>query len=536
MNKERFVLLMCIFLLTTSYADTIPGGDVSGVWYAANSPYYIAGSITIPVSDTLIIEPGVLIDFLGNYSLTVNGFLNAVGTESDTIVFTADTTRTEWAGLHFMDAPDSSRLEYCVLENVWSTVHSVVYCYQSNPVIARCILRNGGSAMESGGLVMCNCSPAISYCTISGNYGTFGGGMRCYSGGTPTISHCTIAGNTVPTGTHGGGIAIESGSHPMLEGCTIIDNHALQGGGIAVIDGGSCTIMDCVIEADSAHGSGGLRRGGGIYMNSSGGTLAITNTYMHDCYCHDSAGGIFIETADNVSIERSILDHNRSDQVGAVYVADCANLLIDHCDVVNNASYIGIPGIMLDGATNLTLTNCIFRSQNGAHINFDTYSSALVSYSDFYDWVGTPFSGTLPAGLGELVQTNYNGDSCDCYYNIFMDPLFVDFPGGNYQLTEFSPCVDAGDPAFAYDPDGTITDMGVYWYDQTSVAERPWTKSVKGLYTGATIFTGPLVLPQGPNYKVFDITGREVKLDKMKSGIYFIEIDGAVVQKVVKIR
>jgi hypothetical protein len=35
------------------FADTIPGGDVSGVWHKANSPFFMAGDITIPASDTL---------------------------------------------------------------------------------------------------------------------------------------------------------------------------------------------------------------------------------------------------------------------------------------------------------------------------------------------------------------------------------------------------------------------------------------------------------------------------------------------------
>jgi hypothetical protein len=131
-------------------------------------------------------------------------------------------------------------------------------------------------------------------------------------------------------------------------------------------------------------------------------------------------------------------------------------------------SGLSAAGIMLDGATNLTVTNCIFRSQYDFAIYFFTYTSASVSYSDFYDWgwSGGPFAGNPPAGLGTLVQTNYNGDSCDVYYNIFLDPLFEDFPMGDYHLTATSPCVDAGDPTYPYDPDSTITDMGVYWYDQ----------------------------------------------------------------------
>ena len=53
---------------------------------------------------------------------------------------------------------------------------------------------------------------------------------------------------------------------------------------------------------------------------------------------------------------------------------------------------------------------------------------------------------------------------------------------------------------------------------------------------GATIISGPLLLSGGENCRVFDITGRIVVPDKIKPGIYFIEIDGKITQKVVKIR
>ena len=53
---------------------------------------------------------------------------------------------------------------------------------------------------------------------------------------------------------------------------------------------------------------------------------------------------------------------------------------------------------------------------------------------------------------------------------------------------------------------------------------------------GATIFSGPLHLPEGKACRVFDISGRIVEPDKMRPGIFFIEIDGEIKQKVVKIR
>ena len=55
-------------------------------------------------------------------------------------------------------------------------------------------------------------------------------------------------------------------------------------------------------------------------------------------------------------------------------------------------------------------------------------------------------------------------------------------------------------------------------------------------HIGPTIFCGPLQLPADKNCRVFDISGRSVAPDKMQPGIYFIEIEGTMVQKVVKVR
>ena len=52
----------------------------------------------------------------------------------------------------------------------------------------------------------------------------------------------------------------------------------------------------------------------------------------------------------------------------------------------------------------------------------------------------------------------------------------------------------------------------------------------------ATIFKGPLQLPEGKKCRVFDISGRIIEPTKVAPGIYFIEIEGNVVEKVIKIR
>jgi len=47
------------------------------------------------------------------------------------------------------------------------------------------------------------------------------------------------------------------------------------------------------------------------------------------------------------------------------------------------------------------------------------------------------------------------------------NPLFVNLETWDFSYQENSPCIDAGDPAYA-DPDGTISDIGARWFgDET---------------------------------------------------------------------
>ena len=68
------------------------------------------------------------------------------------------------------------------------------------------------------------------------------------------------------------------------------------------------------------------------------------------------------------------------------------------------------------------------------------------------------------------------------------------------------------------------------------VEEWPGAKPIENDVITATIFRGPLQLPKDIECKVFDITGRVVEPDKIQPGIYFVEIEGVVTQKVVKVR
>ncbi|MGB3340873.1 MAG: T9SS type A sorting domain-containing protein [bacterium] len=86
--------------------------------------------------------------------------------------------------------------------------------------------------------------------------------------------------------------------------------------------------------------------------------------------------------------------------------------------------------------------------------------------------------------------------------------------------------------------EGVLTDNPVYCYYffWPGGCEEEAYESFRSTVVGPNIFSGSLLLPEGKNCRVFDITGRTVALERMQPGIYFIEMDGKIIQKVIKVR
>jgi hypothetical protein len=547
-NKPLFLLLCGMLSFRLISAETnIPGGYVSGTWTAAGSPYNVQGNITVHADSTLNIEPGVEVEFQGAFNLTVNGYLEAVGTESDPIHFSASVS---WTGLNFNNAPDSSHLTHCTITGCKNGWAAGIYCVNSNPVITHCTISNnsspfyGGIALDNSnplisnctisnnkgffnygsGISMLNSSPEISYCSIIGNgHANSNGIIYCGNGCTALISHCSITGNEA---IRGGGIFVDAGGNPEINNSTISSNIAYNGGGIYFSNGSSGTITDCIINADSTTNENNTK-GGGILISSSSGVFSISNTTISNCWSRYGGSGIHIDDALSVLITGStfhsnICYDNTTFEVGAIYSANCDSLLIDHCDLVKNYSYWFASGITLNGNTNLTLTNSIFRSHNDNDITFASYSSASVSYNDFYGSSGETFA-LPPTGLGTLVQTNANGDSCDAFYNIYLDPIFVDLTNGDYQLTEDSPCIDAGDPASTLDPDNTVTDMGANYFHQ------PGNNIPGGYVSGTwTVTYSPYLIRGDITIHADSALTIEPGVDVVFQGMYVFQVNGTL--------
>ena len=162
-----------------------------------------------------------------------------------------------------------------------------------------------------------------------------------------------------------------------------------------------------------------------------------------------------------------------------------------------------------------------------------------ISYSSFYDNEGGDFIGDPPDSMGLISYINANNDSCDPYFNIYFDPEFVNPANSNYRLTSTSPCIDAGLSDNTYDPDGTIRDIGAFFYDQNNfVPEKPISNPSE--FEIVSIYPNPFnstteILMDLPSQtwltlSVYNILGQKVALlwdNSMSTGRHRIQFDAS---------
>jgi parallel beta-helix repeat protein len=326
----NILLLSCFFC----FATNVPAGYVSGTWDTYGSPYYIQGNIIVDNNTSLTItDPSVQVVFQGQYTLTVNGGLNAYGA-----TFTYTTSTPGWGGIIINNTGGGyiPTLENCTIEYVTGApaititninngvyfritsctiqhnsningqgsaagIHCInsegiitqstitdniinagatgagIYCYNCNSSLEisdNDINNNTNTSWNSSGGIFCNhSSPDIIHNTITENNGEAGAGINCSNYSSPHIyGENTISYNN--SITRGGGIIIKGYSNPIIENNIITYNTAhLGGGGINIVQCCSPEILYNNISwndvNDNNSHTNSDRGGGGICINES---------------------------------------------------------------------------------------------------------------------------------------------------------------------------------------------------------------------------------------------------------------------------
>jgi len=278
-----------------------------------------------------------------------------------------------------------------------------------------------------------------------------GGGVSC-SSTNAFVTNCLIAGNALRTGLGAGA------SSCTLFNCTLTGNSGGDGGGAA-----NCTLYDCTLSGNTAWGGGGAFSSALYNCTLSNNSAIDTDTGpCGGCaFCilgsPSAGGGALSCTLYNctlISNSTSACGYEGSTSDGGA-AANC---------VLYNSTLIGNSG---DAANGCTLYNCTLSSNPGYGADSN---SALYNCICYFN-----------SGPDE---SNYDGTSTLDYCcttplpisgvgNITAPPLFVDYTTGNFRLQSNSPCINAGNLAYAMtttDIDGNsrivsgAVDIGAYEY------------------------------------------------------------------------
>lgn len=374
----------------------------------------------------------------------------------------------------------------CARENAWRGGGFYIDGNQEkdkpNVYFSKCIFESN-NAFYGGGIMVRKGNAKFVDCFFSGNYADIGGAVYGEDAYLVFVK-TSFAGNSAVE--NGGAIYQEGGGLDLnIQNCSFSDNHAGKKGGAIHNDRGRFMLEgNTIFEKNSAQYGGALYAGGADFswpnqhiilqtvfdenQADYGGAIyqsAYTGTILRKtCFFNNTVsgkGGAFynsgnvagkggrLESSDCVfsgnNVNVSYGTEERYPNGGAIWSGVNGYVELINCTFAYNYSNMYIDGVataVIHSSESLYITNSIFYGNNVPQISASE-SSTVVSHS--------------------LVQGGYPGEG-----NIDADPVFSE--NGTYELTAFSPCLDAGieienptnDILGTVRPFGPGTDMGAY--------------------------------------------------------------------------
>ena len=280
------------------------------------------------------------------------------------------------------------------------------------------------------------------------------------------------------------------GTSGEISGFTITGGAAVHGGGIH-IENGDANIHHNLITGNSA-----TLRGAGVRATVSAPWIhhnVVWDNHDGNLMDGDDPHGVLLE-----GVATGIIEHNvigRTQGNGLLTSASAAPLVRNNIVMEN-----GVPG----------------PPPHGRGICWLSSPSPRIVHNLFYanQRAAVLFGGADHTGAG----VNAVSPSDEVYGNLDGDPLLVDPEAGNYSLMAGSPAIDAGDPIGPADPDGTLPDVGPYFFDQDPVAVSGAAhdrgvriESVRSPFRDATAIRFTLSRAGRTSIDVLDVRGRRVR-------------------------
>ncbi|MCK9450522.1 MAG: right-handed parallel beta-helix repeat-containing protein [Bacteroidales bacterium] len=373
----------------------------------------IYNDVTVQYPATLTINPGVYVEFQGNYSINVQGSIKAIGTMNDTIVFTvfdttsyADTATLAggWGSIKLLDNPtDTSEFSFCR------------FSY--------------GKAIDPGHTINDHL-----------NEENWGGALFVKNYGNVFCSNSNFYNNRANFA--GGAFWVKYCSSLQLINNSFIKNQTFQQGGGASIGNCSSAIISnnlfklnkAFVTFETSVGTAVRGSGGGLRVNTNCNALVVNNKFFNN---HSVNGSGLYETTSNCMIYNNVIANNMGN--GIMNGHGFSTSTYANNTIVNNLAYshtgcgIVYSSIFLEMRNNIIWGNDVIPEWNFDPIQLYNTDGSIADFTYMCNPDGYPGEG-----------------------NITDDPLFVnptagagpDYDGlsADWSLLDSSPCVNTGTP------------------------------------------------------------------------------------------
>jgi parallel beta-helix repeat protein len=336
-------------------SPTYVEGDITQntTWVKQESPYVVINDLTIDPGIKLTINSGVIVKFGGDFSLSVEGQIYAVGAPNDQIVFTSNKLAPgagEWEGIgcwtsgtYSQPGSGSSVLRYCTIEYAKYGIQIRQDDYLVNPItVDNCHIQNNDDGIMINGNSKEKDSDQIKNSKIAQNVGS-GITVNCFNG---------------------------------AEGLVISGNEIMQNGG----DGIDIKVTDEWFDAST--------------------NIVVTRNALHDN--NRGIHGEEITTKDKVELDYNEIYANTQ----GVLMSLCDSVSVTRNSVHDNTG----EGIMWENCPNCSATsNDIFSNGKG----MDVWNSQVHAEHSFWGSDTGPYHESLnPQGTGNSV----GGDGTDLHF------------------------------------------------------------------------------------------------------------------------
>jgi len=350
-------------------------------------------------------------------------------------------------GIYCWDNSDPNIIN-CTIED---NGNDGINCCNSDPNIINCIIKGN----DPNGICCDESSPTISNCVIieNGNEYSYGGGICCTNSSSPTITNCIFSGNLA---SNGGGICNVS-SDPNITNSIFTGNIAVYyGGGMANVQS-SPSVRNCIFSGNSA------QWGGGMQNWQSSPTVNNCTFSGNFAYVYDSiggyGGGMHNDANSDPNVTNCIFWDNNA-------VTD-GNDIYNYGDSDPNVTYSDVKE-GYEGTGNIDEDPCFMdvNTPTGswtANPSYDssTYQSTLTDANASWS-VNELAAKFIKPDTSQYLQFLIVSNDTNTI-TVWSDVNSIVEAYDTYEIFDYhlgpdSPCIDAGDPNFDYDPNETDID------------------------------------------------------------------------------